>query len=129
MRLAPPLSNGEAPPPDDVESLLRAYFRAEMTDPWPAPPLALVAQPEPSSLPTLLASNRSRLALAASVALLVAGTLIVSGRTPISDKPVDLPGMLPGEATHYRVIETLVQPKDKPTELRIQVTEDVPAAK
>jgi hypothetical protein len=129
MRLAPPLSNGEAPPPDDLETLLQAYFRAEMPDPWPAPPLLQTARREAAPLQTVRGVRRSRLALAASVALLLAGTSIVPQRTASRDVPVALPRMLPGEATRVRLTQTLVQPKDKPTEWRIEVTEDVPPGK
>jgi hypothetical protein len=132
MRLAPPLSTGEAPPPDDVEALLRAYFRAEMPDPWPAPPLVLTAvsaRPELAAHESGLGLSRSKLALAASVALLVAGSLLVPVRPQIADAPAPAPRMLPGEATRIRLTETLVQPRDKPTEFRIEVTEEVPPGK
>jgi hypothetical protein len=129
MRLAPPLSNGEAPPPDELESLLQAYFRAEMPDPWPAPPLLRTAEPQATPAHTAGGVRRSRLALAASVAILLAGTLTVPQQTPTRDTSVTLPPMSPGEATRVRLIQTLVQPKDKPTEWRIEVTEDHPPGK
>jgi hypothetical protein len=129
MIFAPPLSNGEGPPSDEVETLLRAYFRAEMPHPWPAPPLARapVSQPLPTS--AVRGSFRSRLTLAASVAMLLAGTLAIPGRKPTGQAPPVLPAMSAGEATRVRLTETLIQPKDKPTELRIQVTEEVPRRK
>jgi hypothetical protein len=84
----PPASPGGAPPSDgDIDTLLSAFFRAEMPDPWPtlrapAGPRVTPALPvRPSAPPprrrTLV---RSRLALAASVALLVAGALFRAGR-------------------------------------------------
>jgi hypothetical protein len=128
MRLAPPLSTGEGPPPDDVEVLLRAYFRSEMPDPWPAPPLVRSIPALAPAGPIRSGSGRSRLALAASVALLVAGTLAVPHATQPAAEPIEL-RMLPGEATRVRLTETLVQPKDKPTEWHIEVTEDGPPRK
>jgi hypothetical protein len=37
--------------------------------------------------------------------------------------------MSPGEATRVRLMQTLVQPKDKPTEWRIEVTDEQPPGK
>ncbi len=64
---------------DDLDGLLRQFFQAEMPDPWPR-----LVPPEAASAPapvrwrgwTLL---RSRLALAASLALLVGGQLLLAG--------------------------------------------------
>jgi hypothetical protein len=124
-----PLSTGEGPPPDEVETLLRAYFRAEMRDPWPAPPLIRTTVAAPVGGAPARAFNRSRFALAASVALLVGGSLLIPGRSPNPPAATPLPRMLPGQATRVRIQETLFQPKDKPTELRIEVIEDVPPGK
>lgn len=71
----PPSRRGGPQSPDDVDDILRAFFRRQMPDPWPspeAPPLRLVAPALARRWPLL----RSRLALAASVALL-AGTLLL----------------------------------------------------
>jgi hypothetical protein len=129
MTQAPPLSAGEGPPPDEVETLLRAYFRAEMRDPWPAPPLIRPTVATPAERTPAGGFNRSRFALAASVALLVGGSLLIPGQSPSRQAPTPLPPMLPGEATRIRLKETLIQSKDRPTELRIDVTEDVPPGK
>ena len=79
-------------PDDDLDTLLRAYFRAEMPDPWPsweAPlgqPAVVPLRPESGRRPL----SRSRIALAASVALLVAGPLLLSGKfTDQPAKPAD----------------------------------------
>src|SRR5262245_21152254 len=55
---------------DDLDALLRAYFQAERPDPWPSAPL-----PEARSAAGTRRQSmaRSRLALAASIALLCAG--------------------------------------------------------
>jgi hypothetical protein len=130
MKLAPPLSNGEAPPPDDVEALLRSFFRAEMPNPWPAKPSARLSVPRPAPVPTSAGSMRSKLALAASVMLLIAGSLAVS-TTPTTpgEAPSPLSRMSPGVATRVRITQTLVQPKDKPTEWHIDVSEELPPGK
>jgi len=67
---------------DDLDGLLSAFFRAELPDPWPA-----VTVPAPAILPLPAAApprrrNASRLALAASVALFLTGSWLVSGKLP-----------------------------------------------
>jgi hypothetical protein len=64
---------------DEIDVLLRQYFQAEMPDPWPK-----LTPPEKRS-PALApprwrgwALFRSRMALAASVALLVGGNMLLS---------------------------------------------------
>ena len=63
--------------PDDLDGLLRTFFRAEMPEPWPVlePPAPAVG----SSTPRRRLFARSRLALAASLALLLIGQLSLSG--------------------------------------------------
>ena len=68
---------------DDLDRLLTTYFRSELPHPWPelAPPVgvrpaAVEAHPGRSVL------TYSRLTLAASVAALVAGGWLLSGRLP-----------------------------------------------
>jgi hypothetical protein len=84
-RLSPPT------PPDDLDRLLSAYFRAETPDPWPPAPAA------PPPAPARRPRRGSRLALAAAVALLLGGQLYLAGRfldAPTSDP--DNPGRLTG---------------------------------
>lgn len=80
-----------APPPnvpgetqsrdDDLEALLRSFFRAEMPDPWPSLEAPASRLPfRPVHRPERPALWRSRLALAASVALLVVGSLFLLGK-------------------------------------------------
>jgi hypothetical protein len=91
--MEPPVAGWRGPgsPGDDREALLRAFFRAELPHPWPN-----LSPPEPAAmparnglarqkalgrwLPALGAGVRSRLALAATVGLLLLGTLLLSGR-------------------------------------------------
>jgi hypothetical protein len=66
---------------DEVDDLLRAFFRSEMPDPWPAwspskPPASL---PTPAPRPRLRPLFRSRFTLAASVAILLIGQLWLLG--------------------------------------------------
>jgi hypothetical protein len=69
-------------PGDDLDGLLKAYFQEEMPSPWPG-------APDPEELSPLTVSPlprrrhslwNSRYALAASVALLLAGGWLLSGR-------------------------------------------------
>jgi hypothetical protein len=77
------MSRVELPPKpgDDLDGLLRAFFRGQMPNPWPAPRLprfrtATPARPAPPGRPLM----RSRWALAASVGLLLLGSLGLTGR-------------------------------------------------
>jgi hypothetical protein len=79
MRIVEPpslTSSGRGNAGDDLDGLLLAFFRAEMPRPWPE--LSLPEAGVPVSLPARPMPRRrtfpvSRLALAASVALLVVG--------------------------------------------------------
>jgi hypothetical protein len=66
--------------PEDVDGLLRAFFRSEMPEPWPAMP---VPEETPAVLPLPMPARkslfRSRLALVASVAFLLVGPWLLSG--------------------------------------------------
>ena len=100
MNLLPPLPAppGGAPSSDgDIDTLLSAYFRAELPDPWPAAPArARVATAVPRRGLGRLA--RSRLALAASVALLVSGALFRAGRPDEAPARPDAPDATPPSA-------------------------------
>jgi hypothetical protein len=112
------------PPDDELDGLLRAFFRAERPDPWPAmkaPPQTLPFVPRTvngrgaakQSLPTLPTPAtkatrrplwRSRLALAASVALLLGGTLFLPRTSLQWQEPAgpDAPGGHPTADTRNR---------------------------
>src|SRR5205823_3480617 len=69
---------------DDLDRLLSDFYRAELPNPWPAPPLA---DDQTKLLPLSVrkaarswSALRSRFALAASVALLLAGSWFLSGK-------------------------------------------------
>src|SRR5262245_21791960 len=67
--------------PGDLDGLLRAFFQAEMTDPWPACPEPLIRTLLPSRPPTSRWTlARSRFALAAAVGLIVAGLWALGGK-------------------------------------------------
>jgi hypothetical protein len=64
--------------PDEVDRLLRAFYKAEMPEPWPAAPATAPRTVLPFGRP--LARRpllRARLALAASVALIASGALLI----------------------------------------------------
>jgi hypothetical protein len=67
------------PRPEDLDGLLRAFFRAEQPKPWPSwqPPLEAGGRPIRVGRGTL---SRSRWVLAASMLCLVSGSLWLSGR-------------------------------------------------
>jgi hypothetical protein len=68
-------------PPEDVDVLLRQFFRSEMPDPWPAaPPVSATAPRKPQQRRGFRLSSRS--ALAAAVALFLIGYLALAARFP-----------------------------------------------
>jgi hypothetical protein len=77
--------NSTEPPihkPGDIDELLRVFFRSQMPQSWPPPPVPVAPAP---SLPRPAKRNsliRSRWALAASVALLLLGSLLLPNRVP-----------------------------------------------
>ena len=97
--VAPPgHRNGHDPEGDDVDQLLRAFYRSEMPDPFPsfeAPAETLRVLPFPVPAARRPRISRSRLALAASVALLMGGFWSLSGKL----------GTGPTEPTGLRVID------------------------
>lgn len=83
-------------PGDDLDGLLRAFFRSQMQNPWPA---LRVPRMHPSSTAHLTASRgsmiRSRYALAASVGLLLLGSLFLPSRFTRNVEPGDAPNGTP----------------------------------
>ncbi|MBY0525966.1 MAG: hypothetical protein K2R98_21410 [Gemmataceae bacterium] len=73
--------------PEQMETLLRDFFRSEMPDPWPVlkAPVQKVASKPVTPRPWM--SFRSRLALAASVALLALASWCFSANTPDYTRP------------------------------------------
>jgi len=69
-------------PPEDLDGLLRRFFRSEMPDPWPAPPQLPPAAPRKRQVARGWFRPSTRFALAASVALFVIGYLALAGRFP-----------------------------------------------
>ncbi len=87
--VAPPSHRNDSSPEEgEIDRLLHTFYRAEMPDPWPSCE-ALVETPTVLPFPAPLGRRplftRSRLALAASVALLMGGLGLLSskfGTTP-----------------------------------------------
>jgi hypothetical protein len=82
--VAPPSHRQDrSPEGDEVDQLLRSFYRAEMPDPWPSfeataeAPTVLPFPAPPARRPVFV---RSRLALAAAVALLIGGLSLLSGK-------------------------------------------------
>jgi hypothetical protein len=74
-------TNGQGPSGPN-EDLLRAFFRAEMPHPWPAvrTPERVILHVAPSPIgPRRITLTRSRLALAASLVLLLLSSWLLSG--------------------------------------------------
>jgi hypothetical protein len=90
---------------DPIDEVLRAFFRQQIPQRWPAAPLP----PAPvTPLPSAARSSghaRRRLALAASVGLLVLGSVFVAGKSVPDRLPTSVPFVLPenGKARHERL--------------------------
>jgi len=133
----PPLPLLKRHRPDDVDDLLRAFFQKEMPSPWPEfhfpekpeKPLVKLA---PSAEPRWY-RHRSQFALAASVGLLLVGSLVIPNhfqndvtRKDSEDNPIligdqrPLPEK-PLDGRKFLIRESLRQEKDRPTELFIEV--------
>jgi hypothetical protein len=87
--LPPSLSNRGSACPDDLDGLLRAFYQAEMPHPWPDldPPARTLLPPPRVSFWYRI--SRSHLALAASIALLILGTLLLSSKLPLHPSKPD----------------------------------------
>jgi hypothetical protein len=112
------------PPDDEIDGLLRAFFRAEVPHPWPA----MKAPAAPPPAPARPALWRSRLALAASVALLALGSLFLPGKAPREPQPPARPSISPGEAKREKVKSSLSleQPRNGPTKIKVEAYELLP---
>lgn len=81
---------GHQETPDGLDLLLRNFFRAEMPNPWPA----FQTSAQPQAAPTWWSRSRSRMALAASISLLLLGSWFLSSGLPdfAGPNPVVPPG-------------------------------------
>ena len=107
-------------PSDDLEALLRAFFRSQMPPSWPSPrvPLASVM---PLRRPPRVGRGltRSRWALAASVALLLLGSLLLPSRFTHDAKPEPFFNA-PGTADRKILPERSNRHESKPNENKIK---------
>jgi hypothetical protein len=78
-------------PCDDLDEVLRGFFRSKMPDPWPALPLPADPKPMPRS------RSWSRLLVAASVAFVLAGYLTLAGFFPGPEIPTPIPASTIGQ--------------------------------
>lgn len=114
----PPIQRGGPQPPDDVDKILRAFFRRQMPDPWPsleAPVLRRVVPVPAAKAARRWPLLRSRLALAASVALLAAGLLFRGEAFQGRPNPAgtDLP-IGPGSASRDNGVRGVIDPTPAP---------------
>jgi hypothetical protein len=75
-------------PSGDLDGLLRTFFRSQMPHPWPAPRLShFRATPARRPISPKRPLIRSRWALAASISLLLLGSLLLPGRLTTNSQP------------------------------------------
>ncbi len=120
---------------DNLDNLLRAFFQAEMPHAWPAVevpsrPVLLAADP-PEEQPTRPAAGslgKSRLALAASIALLISGPLFLGTALRETEPGNPVPqgsGTAQKEKLHpprYRSSESLLVTPDG-VSIRVDISE------
>ena len=115
---------------------LRAFFKAQMPDPWPsaeAPPPRRVAPPPAARPSKQWPLMRSRLALAASVALLVGALLFVAqafqGRPTLSGGSLPIRGASAdsqNDPIHHPTLPNVTIPSDAgtPSNLKINLIQE-----
>jgi hypothetical protein len=117
MRFVEPLSPKAG---DDLDGLLRAFFRRQMPHPWPAPPVP----PDHSTVLRRPASGygqlRSRWALAAAVALLLLGSLLLPRRFAAENKSETGLGGL------HTADKNIFSPRSKPHESKPAANKNKP---
>jgi hypothetical protein len=123
MNLLSPPSAERNGVPDDLDRMLRAFYKAEMPHPWPAAPVAAPAVlpfRKPAARRPML---RARLALAASVALIALGSWLIPGMLqhdsgpnaaiPIKDSSANSnngqPDPKDGAPSDFKINESLIQ--------------------
>lgn len=100
---------------EQVDGLLTAYFHSQRPQTWPNAPkpwantITVATASQPPAANTML---KSRLALAASVALLLGGCWYLSGQVTNGKKPAGL-NLNGGDANAKHVKDLTKQPKDK----------------
>jgi hypothetical protein len=110
---SPPMATPRASrqPGDDVDALLSAYYQAEMPSPWPELQLPAPVSVLPNRLAFWHRVKQSHLALAASVALLVAGALVFADKSSVyrsSAPAVDIPPISSRPFDPNKVKESIV---------------------
>jgi hypothetical protein len=80
----PLTQGGPGRPPENLDGLLRRFFRSEMPQPWPAAP-KVQAPAEREHPPRPWFRHTSRLALAAAMVLFLIGYLALAGKFPVGN--------------------------------------------
>ena len=122
----PPLDNPDRPSEDELDGLLRAFYTAELPNPWPsfeAPDERNVILP-PRPFGKRFPLWRTRLAWAACVAFLVAGPLALSTYLSGTNTPTTAKGTEAADvdsATANRELRWHPILKDNKTSIKVDV--------
>ena len=110
--------------PTDLDGLIHGFFRAQMPEPWPVlKPPATPPVPPASRLLRRRSLFRSRLALAASLLILLIGQVFVAGMFPSYSRFASISDRGKTEATHRKVRIPKPASGFKKTEATHQATE------
>jgi hypothetical protein len=105
---------------DDLDGLLRAFFRAQLPSPWPASPVPPADSARLRRPPSGCGLMRSRWALAATVALLLLGSLLLPRRFAADLKSESRFGGL------HTADKNIFSPRSKQHESKPAATKDKP---
>jgi hypothetical protein len=127
----PPVNPRFASPPDELDGLLRRFYRAQLPQPWPAPP-RLESEQQTTEAPRKLAVARlfrgaTRVAVAAAVAFLVIGYLALQGWFP-DPRPTSAKPQLQRDQFARKLKIEESKPANNP-DARLIVVEDLGARK
>ena len=98
-------------PEQPIDALLTSFFKAEMPHPWPAfkAPARAVTPP-----PSWFARSRSKVALAASIALLAVISYWLSGRAPdYAPVMTSTPGAGVANPGHHGIVDKVHGDEDR----------------
>jgi hypothetical protein len=110
-------------PGDDLDGLLSAFYQSEMPSPWPQLKLPASVSVLPNRPAFWQRIKRSHLALAASVALLIAGALVFMDKSTVS-RTGGSEGEISGRPFDPNKVKESIEITPEGAVIRFEMTED-----